>query len=64
MDSISDGVYYGSDTILASRCVDGSCSSSFEIFSLKCLPSSDINVTVFATSIIGDGPTSNPVKEG
>ena len=63
LDSISGGVY-GSDKILASSCVDGSCSSSFEISSLMCLPSAGINVTIFATFVIGDGPASNPVKEG
>lgn len=61
-DSAS-GIVCSSETILASNCLGGFCSSTFEISSSKCPGSSDINVTVFATTNLGDGPETNPITE-
>ena len=62
-DSAS-GRICGLDTFLASNCTESICSRVFEISSSLCTPSSDINVTVSATTNIGDGPRSKPIKEG
>lgn len=53
-----------SETFSASNCTSGFCSSTFEISTSLCPVSSDINVTVFATTNLGDGPKTNPIKEG
>ena len=49
----------GSFTISASTCTSGRCNHTFDIPSVC----SDISIviTVFATSILGDGPSSEPV---
>ena len=58
------GSVCGSETVSASTCTSGFCSSKFEISTSQCPVSSDINVTVFATTNLGDGPKTSPVKEG
>ena len=52
-------------TIPASACNDGRCTHEFNIFSSSNCPSStSITVTVFATNVLGRGPSSVPVTKG
>ena len=43
-----------------SDCEEGMCGHVFPLSLSNCDPCADINVTVFATSILGDGPVSDP----
>ena len=62
-DSAS-GAIFSSNIVNATSCEDRVCSDEFDIESSLCTPSSDINVTISATTNLGEGPESNPVKEG
>ena len=62
-DSVS-GINCHSTTISASSCDDGICSDVFEASASLCPPLTDITVTVFATNILGNGPTSIPKNIG
>ena len=62
-DSTYNGIC-GSATIPASSCVGGMCSHTFEASTSVCPPLSDVNVTVFGTTQLGDGAVSNPVTVG
>ena len=64
-DSTS-GSICGSATITASSCTDEMCAHSFNFdTSLSlCPPAADIGVTVFATNMLGNGPTSEPTFQG
>ena len=62
-DSTS-GSNCASATIPTSSCRGRMCSHIFEVSSSFCLPSADINVTVFATNILGEGQYSIPVTTG
>ena len=62
-DSTS-GSSCGLATIPASSCRGRMCSHIFEVSSSFCLPSADINVTVFATNILGEGQFSIPLTTG
>ena len=37
------------------------CSDLFEVSASSCSPSSNINVSILATNVLGDGPLSDPV---
>ena len=55
----------GSVTIPASSCKSvGVCSHMFELLSSSCPHSDDITVTVYATNVLGNGPTSQPITIG
>ena len=58
-DSLS-GIRCGSENISASLCIDRRCSKTFYL-SLLCSNSTSISVSVYATSILGDGRESDPV---
>jgi hypothetical protein len=58
------GAICGLHSINATSCISEVCSNEFEISSSLCTPSSDINVTVSAVTILGEGPQTNPTKEG
>ena len=47
-------------TISASACISGQCNHTFGIPSL-CSDITSIAISVFATSILGNGPSSEPV---
>ena len=51
----------GSATIPASSCLNGTCCYTFGEISPPCSSNSGVSVTVFATSIVGDGPSSQPL---
>ena len=50
--------------IPATLCGDRVCSHMFEVSLSSCSHDSNINVTTFATNILGDGPRSEPVTVG
>ena len=54
----------GLATVLASSCVDGICSHTFDVSSSSCPPLSNINVTVFGRNQLGNGSISHPVTVG
>lgn len=58
------GTICGSNVINALSCSEESCSDVFNISSSKCMASSDINITIFATTNLGETPKSDPIKEG
>ena len=58
------GTICGSNVINALSCSEEVCSDEFNISSSKCMASSDINITVHATTNLGDTPNSDPIKEG
>ena len=46
-------------------CDKGTCSGEFDISSASsCRPSSNINVTIFAVTNLGEGPSTIPIMEG
>ena len=51
----------GLSTILVPSCERSICSHLFQVSASSCSPSSNINVSMFATNVIGDGPLSRPV---
>lgn len=54
-----------SATISASSCDQYHiCEHIFEVSTSSCQPTTDIDVTIFADSTNGRGPTSNPLKRG
>lgn len=63
----SDAVHHkicDTATILASSCISGSCSHTFELSTSSCHPYADITITVFGTSQLGNGSVSEPVTVG
>lgn len=62
-DSVS-GISCGSTIISASSCDHGKCSDVFEVSTSLCPPLVDIIVTVLATNVFGNGPTSMCPKVG
>ena len=60
----STGEVCNSNEINSTSCVGGVCSDEFDVSSSLCTPSSDINVTVSAMTNLGEGPGTNPIKEG
>ena len=58
-DIVTDKIC-SSVVIPVSLCEEGSCSHTFEISTSLCPPFTVINVTVFATNALGNGPTSIP----
>ena len=71
--AISYMVYYShSDTgemchsreIDSSSCDNGIYSEEFNVLSSLCRPLSDINVTVSVVTNLGEGPQTDPIKEG
>ena len=58
---VSSGRTCGLATIPASSCLNGVCSHTFGEISLPCSSNDDISITVLATSILGDGPPSQPL---
>ena len=64
MDSIT-GDPCSLATITASSCVEGICKHTFEVSLSSCPPCVDINVTVYATNILGNGAIiSDPITIG
>jgi hypothetical protein len=63
VDSIS-GDFCNSVTIPASSCIDGMCNHTFEVTLSSCPPCVDINITVYATNILGNGAISDPLTIG
>ena len=58
------GITCGSEKINSTLCTAGGfCSTEFDILSSMCTPS-DINITVFVTTNLGEGPKTNPIMEG
>ena len=51
----------GLSIISVSSCEGSICSHLFEVSASSCSPSSNINVSIFATNILGDGLLSNSV---
>ena len=60
-DSTS-GSSCGSATIPASSCEGGVCNYGFDHSSSPCRLSPDITLAAFAANILGDGPSSEPVR--
>ena len=58
-DIVTDRIC-SSAVIPAFLCNEGSCSHTFEISTSLCPPFTVINVTVFATNVLGNGPSSTP----
>ena len=48
----------------SASCVNGMCNGMFNVSFSSCSPSSDINVTVFALTNLGEGPPTIPITEG
>lgn len=63
LDSIS-GDLCSSVTIPASLCAERICNHTFEISTSSCPPCVDINITVYATNILGNGAISDPLTIG
>ena len=63
---LTSGNICGSNIINATSCIGGVCSVEFNISSRTslCVISTDITVTVFATTNLGEGPGTIPIKEG
>ena len=57
----SSGRDCGSATIPTSSCLNGTCCHSFGEISPPCSSDGDISISVFSTSILGDGPPSKPL---
>ena len=62
-DAVHD-VTCGTAAILASSCVSGNCSHTFELSTSSCHPYADISITVFGTNQLGNGSVSEPVTVG
>ena len=60
-DISQSGRICDSTTILASSCLNETCCHTFGVISPPCSSSGDISISVFATSILGDGPPSTPL---
>ena len=63
----SDSVYgykCGSATIPASGCQGSICTHVFDVSSSSCPSSADVNITVSATNILGEGLSSVPMSIG
>ena len=58
------GAICGTSKINSSFCDSGICIEEFNVTSLLCRPSSDINVTVSAVTNLGEGPSTIPIMEG
>ena len=58
------GAICGSKKVNSSFCDNGVCSEEFDASMSLCRPSSDINVTVFAVTNLGEGPSTIPIIEG
>ena len=56
----TSGSICGSATIPASSCQNGVCRHMFEV-SPPCSSNVDVSINVYATNILGDGPSSHPV---
>ena len=57
------GIHCGSAVVptSSSSCREGLCTNTFTISSSsECHPSTDISVTVLATNVLGNGPSSDP----
>ena len=50
-----------SATFPVSYCTNGDCKHELELSSTMCLPSAYINLTIYATNLLGDGPNSDPL---
>lgn len=61
-DSLT-GISCGVIHVPASSCRAGTCYHTFEVPS-SCLHSDGINVTVYATNALGNGPPSQPITTG
>ena len=59
-DALS-GSICGSATVPAYSCMNGTCCHTFGEISSPCSSNGDISVAVFAMSIVGDGPSSQPL---
>ena len=57
----SSGRFCGSVTISASLCLNGVCCHTFGEISPPCSSDGDISIFIFATSVLGDGPPSQPL---
>ena len=57
----SSGRDCGSATLPASSCWNGTCCHTFGEISPPCSSDGDISISVFSTSILGDGPPSKPL---
>ena len=51
-------------TIPASSCIGGMCNHTFEVATSSCPACVDINITVYATNILGNGTISDPLTIG
>ena len=60
------GVVCGSYVINTNSCVNGTCNHTFDVTSSCCPKFSGVNVTVYATNILGNGSiiTSQPSSLG
>ena len=50
-----------STTIPTSSCQEETCTHYFDVTSSNCQSSSNITLTVFATNILGNGPSTKPL---
>ena len=57
----SSGRICDSAAIPASSCLNHLCCHTFGEISPSCSSNGDISITLFATSILGDGPPSQPL---
>ena len=55
------GTICSSATISANLCEDGTCNHLYQVSNSSCPPCIDINITVFATNILGNGATSDMI---
>ena len=62
-DSTSGGIC-SSAVISASLCTEELCTHSFDTSSSLCPPAANIDVVVFATNVLGNGSTSEPIFQG
>ena len=51
----------GSATIPASSCMNGTCCHTFGEISSPCSSNGDVSISAFATGILGNGPSSQPL---
>ena len=63
LDSIT-GDPCSTATIPSFSCVEGICNHTFEVSLSSCTPCVDINITVYATNILGNGAISDPLTIG
>ena len=63
-DSTTGNVCSQVVTIPASMCHDGVCQHVFKVASSFCHPSTNITITVFASTMLGPGPTTKPIIIG